>query len=232
MGIQHIGVIMDGNRRWARSNALELHKGHDKGANTFGHLCDWCMKAGVPYLTVYAFSTETWNRGGGEVRHLFRLMEKYFVEEKAQCIEKGVRIRIIGDRSRFDARVLGIIDDIEKATANCRNLYVQIALSYGGRDEIVRAAKKIAAEVVDGRLGIDNIIETVFEKYLDTAGVPDIDLVIRTGGAENLRISNFLLWQTAYSELFFSDLLWPDFTHEEFLRAVKYFNSANRKFGK
>jgi undecaprenyl diphosphate synthase len=180
---------------------------------------------------VYAFSTENWRRSDKEIRHLFSLLEKYFLEEKSRCAEKGVRITIIGERSRFDSRTLSIIRDIETATAHCTNLQVQIALSYGGRDEIIRAAKKIAADVEGGNLKCDNLTEEIFENYLDTAGLPDVDLVIRTGGAENRRLSNFLPWQTVYAELFFSDLLWPEFTREEFIRAVEYFDTVKRKLG-
>jgi undecaprenyl diphosphate synthase len=147
-------------------------------------------------------------------------------------VEKGIRIKIIGERERFDARVLSIIRDIETATSDCKKLYVQIALSYGGRDEIVRAAKKIAAQAASGDLNPITITEEFFEKYLDTANIPDVDLVIRTGGAENRRLSNFLPWQTVYAELFFSDLLWPEFTHNEFERALEYFYTTKRKLGK
>ncbi|MCL1788104.1 MAG: polyprenyl diphosphate synthase [Defluviitaleaceae bacterium] len=227
----HLGVIMDGNRRWAKAHAFELHRGHDTGAKTFGHLCEWCLQDNIPYLTVYAFSTENWKRNEREVRHLFGLMEKYFIEEKENCAQKGIKITIIGDRSRFDARVLSIIEGIETATAHCTKLTVQIALSYGGRDEIVRATKKIAAKVAGGVMTIDDITEESFASCLDTAGVPDVDLVIRTGGAENHRMSNFLPWQTVYAEWFFSDLLWPDFSQEEFRLAVAYYNSIKRKLG-
>jgi len=231
MAINHIGVIMDGNRRWAKAHAFELHKGHDNGAKVFGHLCEWCLQDNVPYLTVYAFSTENWKRNEREVRHLFSLMEKYFLEEKTNCANKGIKITIIGDKSRFDKRVLSIIEGIENATAHCTKLTVQIALSYGGRDEITRAVKKIAADVKCGLMGIDDITEEGFNSYLDTTGTPDVDLVIRTGGAENRRMSNFLPWQTVYAEWFFSDLLWPDFSQEEFRLALKYYQSVKRKLG-
>ena len=221
----HIGVIMDGNRRWARKHAFELYRGHDKGAKTFGHLCEWCLQDKIPYLTVYAFSTENWKRNEREVRHLFSLMEKHFLEEKDNCVEKGIKIVIIGDKSRFDARAMSVLNTIESATAHCTKLIVQIALSYGGRDEIVRAVKKIT------QTAPSNITEETFAQYLDTAGTPDVDLVIRTGGKENMRLSNFLLWQTAYAELFFSDLLWPDFSQEEFRAAIAYYRGIKRKLG-
>lgn len=230
--IKHIGVIMDGNRRWAKSHAIELYQGHNQGAENFGNLCDWCLQEGIPYVTVYAFSTENWKRTQKEISHLFGLMEKYFLEEKARCVEKGVRICVIGERSRFSARANSVINSIETATEKCKNLHVQIALGYGGRDEIVRAAKKIAARAKEGSLDIDSLTEESFAKFLDTGGVPDVDLVIRTGGAENRRLSNFLPWQTVYSELFFSDLLWPEFNREEFDKTLEYFYSVKRKLGK
>jgi undecaprenyl diphosphate synthase len=223
---------MDGNRRWAKSHKMELYQGHNTGAEKFGHVCDWCLDSGIKYLTVYAFSTENWKRTPKEINHLFGLMEKYFIEEKTECVKKGIRIKIIGDRSRFDARVISVIQGIETATADCEKLHVQIALSYGGRDEIVRAVKKIAAEAVNGGINPQTITEEIFEQYLDTADIPDADLVIRTGGAENRRLSNFLPWQTVYAELFFSDLLWPEFTREEFDRALEYFYTLKRKLGK
>ena len=223
--LKHVGVIMDGNRRWARAHALETMQGHNKGAENFGYMCDWCLEMGIPYLTVYAFSTENWKRTDMEIKHLFGLMEKYFIEEKENCVEKDIKIVIIGERSRFSPKVLGIIKDMEKATENCRRLYVQIALSYGGRDEIIRAIKKLPLDEING------LSAESFENYLDTAGIPDIDLVIRTGGKENLRLSNFLIWQTAYSELYFSDLTWPEFTKEEFESAIKYYEGINRKKG-
>jgi len=230
--MNHLGVIMDGNRRWAKTHKLELYQGHNMGAENFGNVCDWCLQSKIKYLTVYAFSTENWQRSEKEIRHLFTLLEKYFLDEKLSCVEKGVRIKIIGERSRFDSRTLSIIRDIETATRHCENLYVQIALSYGGRDEILRATKKIAAEISGGKLKTEDLTEEIFAAYLDTAGVPDIDLVIRTGGAENRRLSNFLPWQTVYAELFFSDLLWPEFNREEFDRALQYYQTVKRKLGK
>jgi len=229
--LNHIGVIMDGNRRWARAHKMELYQGHNKGAENFGHICDWCLQSGVKYLTVYAFSTENWKRTDKEISHLLGLLEKYFLEEKARCVKKGVRLTVIGERTRFDSRTMSIIRDIETSTISNKNLHVQIALSYGGRDEIVRAAKKLAADIKSGDTKIESVTEEIFEKYLDTAGIPYVDLVIRTGGSENQRLSNFLLWQTAYSELFFSDLLWPDFTREEFDRALEYYHTVKRKLG-
>ncbi|MCL2357941.1 MAG: polyprenyl diphosphate synthase [Defluviitaleaceae bacterium] len=230
--LNHIGVIMDGNRRWAKAHKLEIYMGHNHGAETFGNVCDWCLEAGVKYLTVYAFSTENWKRSPKEVEHLFVLLEKYFRDEKAQCLEKGIRLRVIGERDRFKQRTLSVINEIERDTAASDKLQAQIALSYGGRDEIIRAVKKITAETLGGTVNPGEITEEFFAQYLDTAGIPDVDLVIRTGGAENRRLSNFLPWQTVYSELFFSDMLWPDFSRDEFFRAVDYYSSVKRKLGR
>jgi len=223
----HIGVIMDGNRRWAKAHAFELTRGYDIGSEKFGHMCEWCLQDNVPFLTVYAFSTENWKRSPRELRHLFTLMEKYFLEEKENCAQKGIKIKIIGDRSRFDARALSVIEGIEHATAHCTKLVVQIALSYGGRDEIVRAIKKTIGQ----NINVNDITEEFFQNQLDTVGTPDVDLVIRTGGAENRRMSNFLPWQTVYAEWFFSDLLWPEFTQEELRTAMEYFRKIKRKLG-
>lgn len=230
--IKHIGVIMDGNRRWAKKNGMQSFQGHDKGADIFLDTCDWCLKANIKYLTVYAFSTENWKRTQTEVMHIFGLLEQFFKERIEDCLENGIKVRVIGERSRFDKKTLAIIEDVEKRTRNCRCLNVQIALSYGGRDEIVRAVKKIAEDIVANKRVINEISEEVFAEYLDTAGIPDVDLVIRTGGMENRRLSNFLPWQTVYSELYFSELLWPEFSKEEFERALRYYQSTKRNLGK
>ena len=230
--INHVGIIMDGNRRWAKKNGLQAFQGHDKGADVFVDTCDWCGHAGIKYLTVYAFSTENWKRSQIEVLHIFGLLERFFTEKIGRCLENGIKVRVIGERNRFDSKTLAIIDDAEAQTRNCKDLYVQIALSYGGRDEIIRAIKKLAGDIVKGLQTPEGISEEVFESYLDTAGIPDVDLVIRTGGAGNRRLSNFLPWQTVYSELYFSDLLWPEFTREEFEKALEYYNSIKRKIGK
>ncbi|MCL2508966.1 MAG: polyprenyl diphosphate synthase [Oscillospiraceae bacterium] len=230
--IRHLGVIMDGNRRWAKNNGLEPQRGHDQGSEIFGKTGEWCIENRISYLTVYAFSTENWKRSDSEVSHIFGLLVKYFTEKKETCIKEGIRIRVIGERGRFDKSVLSVIDEIEKITSGGDKLNVQIALSYGGRDEIIRAVKRLASDVTEKQVAVGDITEELFSSYLDTAGIPDVDLVIRTGGAENRRLSNFLPWQTVYSELYFSDLLWPEFSKEEFDRAIAYYNSVQRKLGK
>lgn len=230
--IKHIGVIMDGNRRWARQNGLQSFQGHDRGADVFVDTCDWCGHAGIEYLTVYAFSTENWKRTQTEVMHIFGLLERFFKEKIKYCLENEIRVKVIGERSRFDPKTLAIIEDVETRTRSCNKLKVQIALSYGGRDEIIRAITKLAKDLVDHKRTLSEISENVFAEYLDTAGIPDVDLVIRTGGADNRRLSNFLPWQTVYSELFFSELLWPEFSKEEFDKALTYYQSVKRNLGK
>jgi len=230
--INHVGIIMDGNRRWAINNGLQSFQGHDKGADIFVDTCDWCKSANIDYLTVYAFSTENWKRSQVEVLHIFGLLERFFTKEIKRCLENEIRIKVIGERNRFDNKTLSIIDDAEMQTRDCKKLNVQIALSYGGRDEIIRALKKLANDITDNKQTLDGISEDVFSSYLDTAGIPDVDLVIRTGGVENRRLSNFLPWQTVYAELYFSDLLWPEFTREEFEKALEYYKFVKRKLGK
>lgn len=231
-GLRHIGVIMDGNRRWAKQNGLQSFQGHDRGADVFVNICDWCGHAGIEYLTVYAFSTENWKRPQTEVMHIFGLLERFFKEKIRYCVENKIRVKVIGERSRFDQKTLTIIEDVETRTRKCDKLKVQIALSYGGRDEIIRAVKKLAADVLAHKCLVNEISEKVFTEYLDTTGIPDVDLVIRTGGTENRRLSNFLPWQTVYSELYFSELLWPEFSKEEFDKVLTYYQSVKRNLGK
>jgi len=230
--IEHLGIIMDGNRRWAEKAGLQKFLGHNKGADVFVDTCDWCINENIKYLTVYAFSTENWKRTQEEIVHIFKLMEKFFTDKIDLCLERGIKIKVIGERDNLSKKDLSVIEKAEERTGNCENLYVQIALSYGGRNEIIRAVKKIANELLQNKMSVENINEDVFERYLDTAGIPDVDLVIRTGGLENRRLSNFLPWQTVYSELYFSDILWPEFSKNEFDKAIAYYHSVPRKKGK
>lgn len=223
---------MDGNRRWAKSQGLIPYQGHNKGAEIFRDTCVWCLENNIEYLTVYAFSTENWKRSEEEISHIFKLLAKFFVEEKETCLKKDIKVTVIGERKHFDKKTLSIIEDIEISTKNCSKLKVQLALSYGGRDEIIRAIKRLFVDVHDGKVPIERISEELFSSYLDTVGIPDVDLVIRTGGSENRRLSNFLPWQTVYSELYFSELLWPEFSLDEFKKAIEYYNSVTRKLGK
>lgn len=229
--VKHLGVIMDGNRRWARSHMFKsVMRGHEKGIDTFMDLCTWCQDEGIPYLSVYAFSTENWERSQEEVASLFKLMEKFFRDEVKTCIERDICVKVVGNLSRLDEGSKEVIRRAEEMTSGCKNLLVQIAISYGGRDEIIRAVKKYAGRAAAGLTDFRKLTEQEFASYLDTNGVPDIDLVIRTGG--NRRLSNFFPWQTVYSEIWFTDVLWPDFSKEELLKALKYYETIQINKGK
>ena len=229
--VRHLGVIMDGNRRWAKKHMFtSVMRGHEKGLDAFMDTCTWCQDEGIPYLTVYAFSTENWERSREEVSSLFKLMGKFFRDEIDTCINRDIRIKVIGDLSRLDDESMETVRKAESMTAHCRNLLVQIAISYGGRDEIVRAIKAYAGKAARGEVDPDSLTEKEFENYLDTAGVPDIDLVIRTGG--NRRLSNFFPWQTVYSEIWFTDVLWPDFSKADMKAALDYYETIKINKGK
>ncbi len=229
--VKHLGVIMDGNRRWAKKHMFtSVMRGHEKGLDAFMDTCTWCQDEGIPYLTVYAFSTENWERSREEVSSLFKLMGKFFRDEIDTCINRDIRIKVIGDLSRLDDESMETVHKAESMTAHCRNLLVQIAISYGGRDEIVRAIKAYAGKAARGEVDPDSLTEKEFENYLDTAGVPDIDLVIRTGG--NRRLSNFFPWQTVYSEIWFTDVLWPDFSKADMKAALDYYETIKINKGK
>jgi undecaprenyl diphosphate synthase len=228
---EHVGVIMDGNRRWARKNKLQsVLKGHEKGVDKFMELCVWCLDREIPYLTVYAFSTENWNRSSVEVDGLFSIMDKFFNDKIGECIERGIRIRVVGDRTMLKEKQLRTIRLAEQETAQCDKLLVQVAISYGGRNELTRAIYKLVSDEEEGKIQKESISEELVESYLDTAGVPMIDMVIRTGG--NHRLSNFFIWQAAYAEIYFTDTLWPDFTEEEFQQMLEDYRHININMGK
>ncbi|MBP3879801.1 MAG: di-trans,poly-cis-decaprenylcistransferase [Lachnospiraceae bacterium] len=229
--VRHLGVIMDGNRRWARKHMFtSVMRGHEKGVDTFMDICTWCQDEGIPYLSVYAFSTENWERSQQEVADLFKLMERFFRDEVQTCIDRDIRVVCVGNLDMLDEASRETIRKAEEMTKNCSNLIVQIALSYGGRDEILRAVRKYAEDVRSGNADPEKLSESVFEQYLDTAGVPDIDLVVRTGG--NRRLSNFFPWQTVYSEIWFTDVLWPDFTKKDLMEALDYYETIKINKGK
>ena len=229
--VRHLGVIMDGNRRWARKHQLQtVLKGHEAGAKTLFDMAEWCVRADIRYLTVYAFSTENWQRSQEEVAGLFKLMETAFFKEIGRCVENGIQMRIIGNHHMLDDRAREIIRETEERTADCDRLTILVALSYGGRDEIVRAARALAQEAAEGQIAPSDIQEEDMARHLDTAGVPDIDMVIRTGGQQ--RLSNFFPWQSVYSELYFTDTLWPDFSQNDLEKALAYYEGVQINKGK
>ena len=225
----HVAIIMDGNGRWAKKRGLPRTAGHAQGARVVEQNLEDADHMGIRYLTVYAFSTENWSRPDSEVKALMNLLRTYMKTSLAKCARNNVRIRVIGDKSRLDSDLQASIANLEKETASNTGIGFQIAINYGSRDEIVRALRKAAQRVKDSELNPEDITEDMISDGLDTAGIPDPDLLIRTGGEE--RISNFLLWQTAYSELYFCDAAWPDFNKAELEKAVDAFNNRERRYG-
>ena len=225
----HVAIIMDGNGRWAKKRGLPRTAGHAQGARVVEQILEDADHMGIRYLTVYAFSTENWSRPDSEVKALMNLLRTYMKTSLAKCARNNVRIRVIGDKSRLDSDLQASIANLEKETASNTGIGFQIAINYGSRDEIVRAVRKAAQKVKDSGLNPEDITEAMISDELDTAGIPDPDLLIRTGGEE--RISNFLLWQTAYSELYFCDAAWPDFNKAELEKAVDAFNNRERRYG-
>lgn len=225
----HVAIIMDGNGRWAKKRGLPRTAGHAQGARVVEQILEDADHMGIRYLTVYAFSTENWSRPDSEVKALMNLLRTYMKTSLAKCARNNVRIRVIGDKSRLDSDLQASIANLEKETASNTGIGFQIAINYGSRDEIVRALRKTAQRVKDSELNPEDITEDMISNGLDTAGIPDPDLLIRTGGEE--RISNFLLWQTAYSELYFCDAAWPDFNKAELEKAVDAFNNRERRYG-
>ena len=226
---QHVAIIMDGNGRWAKKRGLPRTMGHAQGARVVEQILEDADHMGIRYLTVYAFSTENWTRPDSEVKALMNLLRTYMKTSLAKCARNNVRIRVIGDKSRLDSDLQASIANLEKETASNTGIGFQIAINYGSRDEIVRAVRKAAQKVKDSGLNPEDITEAMISDELDTAGIPDPDLLIRTGGEQ--RISNFLLWQTAYSELYFCDAAWPDFNKAELEKAVDAFNNRERRYG-
>ncbi len=226
---KHIAIIMDGNRRWAREKGLETKEGHKAGADNLENIAKYCNEIGVKYLTVYAFSTENWKRSKEEVSALMILLKSYLKKFSKNANKEGIRIKILGDISVLDDGLRNSINEAVERTKNGTGLTLNIAFNYGGRAELTHAMKKIAQEVVDNKIKIDDINENLISEKLYTENQPDPDLLIRPGG--ELRISNFLPWQLVYSEFYFTDKFWPDFNNEDLLDAIKTFNKRNRKFG-
>ena len=226
---QHIAIILDGNGRWAKAKGMPRNYGHTAGAKNVETVCQAAHDLGVKYVTMYAFSTENWNRPEGEVEALMKLLESYLKTCIKTADKNNMRVRVIGDTTRLSERFQERIRELEAASAKNDGLNLQIAINYGSRDEMTRAMRRMSEDVVAGKRKPEEITESVFEEYLDTAGIPDPDLLIRTSG--ELRLSNFLLWQLAYSEFYFTDVPWPDFHKEELERAIEAYNKRDRRFG-
>ena len=228
-GPRHIAIIMDGNGRWAQSRGRPRLFGHHAGAKRVREIVEACPDLGVKYLTIFAFSTENWKRTQVEVAGLMGLFRRYIAKEARALKDEGVRVRFIGDRVRLDDKLVGLMDELELLTSDNDKVHLTIALNYGGRDEVSRATKRLAQDVAAGRLDPEKVDEETLPKYLDTYVLPDPDLVIRTSG--EARISNFLLWQSAYAEYEFIDTLWPDFSPEIFAGLVQNYARRERRFG-
>lgn len=224
---EHIAIILDGNGRWAKKRGLPRSYGHIVGTRVLDRMCNYIADLGVPYLTVYAFSTENWKRATDEVATLLNLFRKYLKRIEKSAIKRHMRVRILGDKSGLPEDIQARIAALEELTRDFDRMGFQIALNYGGRDEILRAVRHMLEDSQGGKqIQVD---EEGFSAYLDTAGIPDPDLMIRTSGEQ--RISNFLLWQMAYTEYYFTEVPWPEFNPEELHRAIEYFNGRDRRFG-
>ena len=225
----HVALILDSNGRWAKKRGLPRTMGHKEGCVTVEKTVEIAARMGIRYLTVYGFSTENWKRSAEEVGALMQLFRYYMVRLLKIASANNVRVRMIGDRSRFAPDIIEGINRLERETADNTGLTFVIAVNYGGRDEIRRAAARLAKDCVHGKVDADQIDESLFSSYLDTAGMPDPDLLIRTSG--ELRLSNYLLWQLAYTEIVVTDCLWPDFNQEELEKAIVQYNKRDRRFG-
>lgn len=227
---QHIAIIMDGNGRWATAKGLPRTEGHRQGAQTVTRILKAAHKRGIRYVTLYAFSTENWKRPADEVNTLMDLFRQYLKKDLSELEKQSVRIHFIGDRTRFAPDIQEEMNRLEQSTQTHDRYHLILALSYSGRDEITRAVKRLAEQVKTGQLNPADITEATIGNVLDTAGIPDPDLMIRTSGEQ--RISNFLLWQLAYTEMYFSPVYWPDFSEEELDKAIEAFRTRDRRFGK
>ncbi|SEI41759.1 undecaprenyl diphosphate synthase [Lachnospiraceae bacterium A10] len=227
---KHVAIILDGNGRWAKKKGMPRSYGHTVGAKNVETICEAADDLGVKYLTLYAFSTENWNRPDDEVNALMKILANYLKTCKALCKKHGMRIRILGDITRLEPGMQKVIRELEEETKEYPGLNLQIALNYGSRDEIVRAARAWGERVATGECKAEELTEEVFNSYLDSKDIPDPDLMIRTGGEE--RLSNFLLWQVAYSEFIFVDVPWPDFKKSDLAECIEEFENRNRRFGK
>lgn len=226
---RHVAIIMDGNGRWAKKRLMPRNAGHVQGAKTVEQICEDADSLGIKYLTVYAFSTENWNRPESEVSAIMKLLRNYLKDCIKRANNNNMKVRVIGERSRLSDDIRKKIEELEIASSGNTGLNFTIAINYGSRDEIIRAVKHLVNDVKAGVVGEEDITEELFSSYLDTAGIPDPDLLIRTSGEE--RLSNYLMWQSAYTEFYFSDVLWPDFDKNELIKAIEKYNGRERRFG-
>lgn len=226
---QHVAIILDGNGRWAKAKGMPRNYGHMEGAKTVEKICEEAWKMGIKYLTVYAFSTENWKRPQEEVDALMKLLRNYMKTCLKTAAKNDMVVRVIGDKTGLVDDIRESIEELEKASANNGGLNFQIAINYGSRDEIVRSVRKVMEDVKAGKIEPEQMDEAMFDSYLDTAGIPSPDLLIRTSGEQ--RLSNFLMWQLAYTEFYFTDVPWPAFTKEDLEKAIEKYNSRDRRFG-
>lgn len=227
---QHVAIILDGNGRWAKSKGMPRNYGHTVGAKNVENVCRAADELGIKYVTMYAFSTENWNRPKNEVDALMKLLESYLKNCIKTAEKNHMRVRVIGDIRRLDEKFQDSIRRLEEASAKNDGLNLTIAINYGSRDEITRGVQEIAKQVAEGKIRPEDITESMISDNLDTAGIPDPDLLIRTSG--ELRLSNYLLWQLGYSEFYFTDVPWPDFDKKELEKAIEAYNMRDRRFGK
>ncbi|WP_073274583.1 isoprenyl transferase [Anaerocolumna jejuensis] len=226
---RHVAIILDGNGRWAKRRMMPRNYGHVQGSKTVENICEEAYNMGVEYLTVYAFSTENWKRPKDEVDALMKLLRSYLKNCQKTSSKNNMRVRVLGETDGLSEDIKSSIIELEKTSASNTGLRFQVALNYGGRDEILRAAKRMSQDYKDGKINLTEVNTDIFSGYLDTRGIPDPDLMIRTSG--EMRISNFLLWQLAYTEFYFTDTLWPDFNKNELRKAIEFYGSRKRNYG-
>lgn len=225
----HVAIIMDGNGRWAKKRLMPRNFGHKAGAKAVEQICEDAYNLGIKYLTVYAFSTENWKRSTEEVTGIMNLLRSYLKDCIERASKNNMRVRVIGDRAALDADIVKSIEELEEKTAGYDGLNFTIALNYGGRDEITRGIRELINDIRQEKINPMKVDEKLISSYLDTRDIPDPDLLIRTSG--ELRLSNFLIWQLAYTEFYFTDVLWPDFTAGELKKAIRYYNGRDRRYG-
>lgn len=226
---QHVAIILDGNGRWAKAKGMPRNYGHAQGSKNVEKICEEAWRMGIKYLTVYAFSTENWNRPKEEVNALMKLLRNYMKTCLKTAAKNDMKVRVIGDITKLDEDIQKRILELEEATKNNGGLNFQIAINYGSRDEITRAVRMLAEDVKEGKLMPEEVNEACIERYLDTHDIPDPDLLIRTSGEQ--RLSNYLLWQLAYTEFYFTDVPWPDFSKQELEKAIEQYNRRDRRYG-